>query len=777
MTNPENFDYRDDSVVAKLSVDIPAATLTDLDQVRERVAAIRVENEAAARATGDWAGYLQSFPQIIEQANQAYRNMITQMERMSYIQQELGGSQPNVGVQGAPMGGQPGGAYSTAAPAGYVDPFMGLPGQGAGMNTMGGMTGFMQSMMMNDPRTFANMAAQRGGYVNPAQLGLIGGQLASQRGVTGGTGGGMGQGAPTPGGMTSQPTSTHRDSNAPGDQHQSGQPTTSEPQREPTTPHPDSPAWQQQLGTAGATALSVLAETRAATGRGGNAGGIMAGAGAMLGAIGRIGGHGGGGGGGTGGPPGAGGGEGDGGSGGGWGSIAKGAGLAGMAIGGGVMANRFIQNAGEQIQAYRNLGAQTGGGAVEGAGYEIQARMMAMNPFITLEQSRSIMQSALRNGYTGQEFDTVTEMMATNLKDMNMSAQQSMEIFRTTVEKGGVSVQDFSKEMEHLKDLTRVDGNAMSQDERNAAYEGTAGTLQGMGLQGQSLTQAVEGINEAFSDNQQLKNIVPQSAQSALQNPAFLSTMAQTNGVRGVTSPTMALRRMQEQGISVDQAYWKTLQRYAQMAYQGTGGDLTLGADRFMMIVQPLGVQLGSPDDYYELYKELLGGDVATRGHRRGAEAEADPGTAGEVMKAGLAPFGAIGDLAQAGTAVLQGNLGQAWNQLKQAGSGIAAPFKQTARALTSEEEIVADTQRRSAAPQATGPERAENRIRTEGNVSGEVRITVDQQGRVTAPQSIQLTGQQKGVNAGVGSLTMNNPSPGDPSFRHANGPFAQGPS
>ena len=36
--------------------------------------------------------------------------------------------------------------------------------------------------------------------------------------------------------------------------------------------------------------------------------------------------------------------------------------------------------------------------------------------------------------------------------------------------------------------------------------------------------------------------------------------------------------------------------------------------------------------------------------------------------------------------------------------------------------------------------------INTEGKVTGEVRSTVDQQGKVSAPQSIQLTGHQRGV-------------------------------
>ncbi|QZE10470.1 tape measure protein [Mycobacterium phage ScoobyDoobyDoo] len=763
--SPGNFEYRDDSVVARLSVDVPASTVTDLDQVRERIAAIRVENEANARATGDWAGYLQSLPQIIEQANQSYRNLITQLERVSYIQQEMGGH-ANVGVQGAPMGAQPGGTYSTAAPQGYVDPFMGLPGQG-----MNGMTGFMQSMMMNDPRMFANMAAQRGGYVNPAQLGLMGGQLAVQQGVSGGTGGGQGQGAPPPASTSPQATQSARDSAAPPAPNQSGQPTTSEPQNEPAEPHPDAPDWQKHLATAGSTAMSVLNETRAGTqGRGG----IMGGTAALLGAIGRIGGHGGGGGGGGGTGGGGGGGTGGGGMGS-WGAIAKGAGLAGTGIAAGMMVNRFVQNAGEQIQEYRNLGSIQGGGAVEGFGHEMGARVLAMNPYLTLEQSRAIYQQALRSGYTGETFDNAIDFMAENLKNMNMSTTESAEILRATVDRGNVSIQDMAKEMEQLKDLTRSNPT-MTQEERNAAYAQTVTQMQGMGLEGPTLTSTVEGLNEAFSDNMQLKNSMPQANQSALSNPTFLSTMAATNGVTGINNPAMTLAVMQQQGVDIDQAYWKTLERYANMAYQGTGGDLIKGAGRFMMIVQPLGVNLPSPDDYIELYRNLLEGNVGERGARRGAEAAKGTGTIGEqvggiagVLKAPLNVVGAVGK-------TIMGNLPGAWDSLKAAGRNFTNAGDVISRWGNDEADIVAEQQRRQAAPPATGVEKVENRIRTEGNVTGEVRIVVDQQGRVTAPQSIQLSGQQKGVNAGLGNLTMNNPSPGDPSYRHAQGPFAQGP-
>jgi hypothetical protein len=46
--------------------------------------------------------------------------------------------------------------------------------------------------------------------------------------------------------------------------------------------------------------------------------------------------------------------------------------------------------------------------------------------------------------------------------------------------------------------------------------------------------------------------------------------------------------------------------------------------------------------------------------------------------------------------------------------------------------------------------------------VTGNVTITVDQAGRVTAPPSIQLSGLQKSALAGWGASQVNNVSPGD---------------
>ena len=56
----------------------------------------------------------------------------------------------------------------------------------------------------------------------------------------------------------------------------------------------------------------------------------------------------------------------------------------------------------------------------------------------------------------------------------------------------------------------------------------------------------------------------------------------------------------------------------------------------------------------------------------------------------------------------------------------------------------------------------------SDGTVTGTVTIVVDRQGNVTAPASIQLTGQQRAALAGYGSAQMNSTSPGDPNSNHA---------
>jgi hypothetical protein len=763
--NPSGFEYRDDSIVARLAVEVPASALTDMDQVRDRASAVRTEMEAIARATGDWSQYLQAIPQITEQANQAYRNMITSLERMSYIQNELGGGHPNVSISGAPSGGPKGGAqpYSTAAPAGYTDPFMGLPGQGMGMGMMGAQT-YMQSMMMSDPRMFANMAAQRGYPVNPAQLGLVGGAVAAQQGAAPHTGGGMGQGANPPGAMTPQATQASRNSAAQPDPTNGGTPASSEPQRTPATPHPDTPAWQQMLNTVSATAGSVMNETR--SGMSGRGGGLIAGGAAALSAIGRIGGNAGGGGGDDGGGTGGGVGGGSG-SMGSWGRVAAGAGMAGIGLGVAAKGLGKIQDAGEQIQQYRNLGAESGGGAVEGAGFEIQARMMALNPFITLDQSRSIMQSALKNGYTGKEFDTVTGFMADNLKEMNMSSSQSMQIFQSIVEKGHGSVKDLYATMDELKDLTRLDGNKMGQTQRNQQFADLVSQFSSTGASGQFASRLAMSGNEAFSDNQVLKKAGSDAFGQGFASPTFAMMMATNAGIRGLSDPEELAEAMEEKGVDGGAAFDATMKKLAQNST--IKGNKRASVTQFHKMLNRMGITV-ERNQAKEMYEKYMAGEspYSTGADIKEARSKADPGTIGEQMDNTLgsiikAPLNVMSAIGQG----FGGNFGKAKDSLGAAERNFTDFTGQMGKYFTSADDVKTDidqrvSQNHATVAQAQAAQSGSGTINTEGRVSGDIRITVDQAGRVSAPQVITLTGTQKSVNAGYGGGTMNNPPPGD---------------
>jgi len=457
----------------------------------------------------------------------------------------------------------------------------------------------------------------------------------------------------------------------------------------------------------------------------------------------------------------------------------KGVGIAGAGVTAALGINKIIQNAGEQIQQYRNLGAESGGGAAEGAGFEIQARMMAINPFLTLEQSRSIMQTALKNGYTGKEFDTVSKMMAENLKDMNMSSAQSMDIWMSTVEKGKVSVKDFGDQMDRLKDLTRLDGNKLGQTERNQQYQQTVGALQSLGLEGQNLTSTATAITEAYSDNQQLKSVVPQATLGGLQDPTFLMYMAQANNIRGVGDPEEVLLRIQDQGINTGEAVDKTYARIAKMAKDSAHGDPIRGAIIFHRLLGQFGINMDVASAR-ELYNRVTGDrpDAFRRGQDKAVAAAMDPGTIGEQVGNLTAPLQAPLDLVRSGFDFFTGRYSDAWSNLKNAGHNLMRPIDQIEKSFAGPEDVA---RAEIAARQAAGSPGSNSSMpnngpgtgspvssTVNGQVNGELRIVVDRDGNVHAPNSIQLSGQQKGVNAGYGSGTLNNPSPGDPTFDHS---------
>ena len=143
--------------------------------------------------------------------------------------------------------------------------------------------------------------------------------------------------------------------------------------------------------------------------------------------------------------------------------LAKGLGVAGAGIAGVAAINAGIQKTGEWAHDMQGYGVQMGGGFSEGLAFETQIRTMAMNPFISTEQSRQIMQQALQSGYTGKEMDTVTEFMAENLKSMNMQAAESMKMLQKNVILGGQDIESLQAQLSGNVALAR-EGNLSTND-------------------------------------------------------------------------------------------------------------------------------------------------------------------------------------------------------------------------------------------------------------------------------------------------------------------------
>ena len=560
----------------------------------------------------------------------------------------------------------------------------------------------------------------------------------------------------------SQGTQAARDSSAPPDPSQSGQPTTAEPQNIPASPHPQSPNWVKVLSQTAAMARGIASEGRAA---GGGIGGY---AGAAVSAM--RGGGGAGGGGDTGSAPD--GGEGDGGFG-----MPKGLGTIGGiggALGGLYLANKAFQNAGEQIQRYKNLGGERGGGAVEGVGYEAQAQAMALNPFLTLEQSRSIMQSALRSGYSGKEFDTLTGFMADNLKNMNMQATDSMKLFNDTVVGGKQSIESLKQQMKDIHDLSAT--GRVGQTEKIAQNVAAADLTGEMGFEGEGQRNVMNMMTEGFAEDPVLAHIAPGAIGQAMQNPQFMLMVGQQAGIAGVL-PEEIPEALDEKGPNAaSNAITGLLRNMAQQAHNSAPGSELRAVSLFQMRLKMYGMPL-QRREAKEMYRFLMSGKdpsqvaedrrASARGRQTMGESTGFGDVVGEFEHAGAA----LGDLAQ-------GDYGGAWNNFKALFSGGDDEGGGDVNGSYQAEGTEAPVTRGSSAygPSGRPPARlpttagqAGGNISTSGQVNGQLIVTVDQQGRVSAPQTVRLSGNQTAVNAGYGGATLNNPAPGDQNYLHSN--------
>lgn len=242
-------------------------------------------------------------------------------------------------------------------------------------------------------------------------------------------------------------------------------------------------------------------------------------------------------------------------------------GVAGGAITAGLAGNAAVQAGGAQVQQYANMGSVQGGGVQQGISYEMGIRTMALNPFLTTEQSRQIVMSALSEGYSGDEFESVTDYMTENLTKMNMSVAQSTEILRKNVDEGGQSIQQLGMDLAALKSSTQ--GGVMSLEERTRIYQQTSGNLVDMGIQGDQASQQALDALELFEDDRALSgtfaNIVG-NISDPLAHHAGASA-----GIRG-RDGYMMKQMMGDEGI-LNESVYQVLWRHANDIHQNAGRD------------------------------------------------------------------------------------------------------------------------------------------------------------------------------------------------------------
>lgn len=229
--------------------------------------------------------------------------------------------------------------------------------------------------------------------------------------------------------------------------------------------------------------------------------------------------------------------------------LAKGAGVAGAAVAGVAAINAGVQKTGEWAHEMQGVGGQMGGGFSEGLAFESQIRTMAMNPFISTEQSRRIMQEALQSGYTGKEMDTMTDFMAENLKNMNIEVAESAKLLQQNVLKGG---QDTATLQAQLSQNAAMAGETnLSTNQINEFFGRHSGALIDRGADATAAGASAQVFSTLYEDNAVLREDGRDLVEGLfLNNRTFQSYFRESSGAAAQGIPTAAMPRWATNNMS-----------------------------------------------------------------------------------------------------------------------------------------------------------------------------------------------------------------------------------
>lgn len=556
------FEYGDNTVAARLSIDIPTESVGQLRELVGEIDKFRTSAEQATRGSDNFNRYLQGMAESGMRAVQMHQQLAQAMERTLHLQERLGMAS--------------GGAMATGVPQGtFQQPFQ--PNQlGMGMSrhpsNIQESTRLLENLAQQNPRHYVNFAAQHGGLsggqgmdLTQNTIGNLATQISSRerqamdeemkvaKAASPLEGGAMGRAADMAQRVGPGMRMAHSLLNemGPGGTNLGVAGLTS-----------------HMMGMAGAY---MKGRSKAAEAGAGGADGPQdsekeSGVGAILGKLGPLG---------------------------------KGLGMAGGILGAVLGGLGLINKGGEMIQGFHNVGAIRGGGAWEGVQYEAQARMMALNPFITTEQSRQVIQAGLSAGYSkdSKQWDSATDFIKNNLIDMNMSIGESFKLLRTNAQEGGSSVDDISKNLKETFKWVKENPDSLLnfKDLAKTQEDISAALIKNGGVSGNNALAAGGMFAEAFAKDPVLRGLGG-SLGTAAANGGLDQLLQLTAGATGLkyTADDLAgglynsLAETPDHGAAQVDAALKAL---VQMARTSSVGPKSAGRN-LQQMAQQYGIQL-----------------------------------------------------------------------------------------------------------------------------------------------------------------------------------------
>lgn len=302
------------------------------------------------------------------------------------------------------------------------------------------------------------------------------------------------------------------------------------------------------------------------------------------------------------------------------GSLGTGLLVGGGALGIGAGILGAVEEGGQMYQNVKNIGQLHNQGFSGGFGYEMGMRMMALNPFITTEQARQIMMGGLTLGYTGKEFDTVTEFMASNLKDMNLQVSDSVKLVQQNVQQGSQSIGGLASQLNLLQQLSGTSSQTNQQAQQK--FIQTSGSLINQGVSGQVSGEVATELGQWFQQPiggqvDPLAQIGGQLTNQAINSPQFQQQMIALGLVPPNTLPQEAV---QASGANLPQNLQKVFQFYASQAAAGGAHAPVL----FQQMLAAAGVQLNLTQAT-QLYGRMVGPNTnlpTTRANQAISQAE-----------------------------------------------------------------------------------------------------------------------------------------------------------